>query len=145
MRIPLAAPSVGSNAIAYLAECVENSTVSTHGPFIGRFERAFADFVGVEDAMACVSGTAAIHLALLAAGVGAGDEVWVSDLTFIASANPVVYCAASVTFVDSEPDSWNIDPALVVHELGRRAQAGERLPKAIIPVDMVGHPADMAG
>jgi dTDP-4-amino-4,6-dideoxygalactose transaminase len=114
------------------------------GPFVPRFEQAFADFVGVSQAFACVNGTAALHLALLAAGVEAGDEVWVSDLTFIASANPALYCGASVTFVDSERESWNLDPDLVVEELSRRVAAGEQLPAAIIPVHMVGHPAQMS-
>src|SRR2546423_11324941 len=126
MRIPLSAPSIGRNAIAYLEECVENNTVSTMGPFVSRFEQAFAEFVGVDEAMACATGTAAIHLALLVAGVQAGDEVWGSDLTFIASANPAIYCGASVTFVDSEPESWNLDPGLVAEGPSRTVAVGER-------------------
>ena len=79
--------------------------------------------------MAVATGTAALHLALLVAGVERGDEVWVSDLTFIASANAADECGARITLVDSEADSWNLDPDVVVDELDRRAAAGRRSPR----------------
>ena len=90
-RIPLAEPTIGGNARRYLDECLSTNFVSSVGPFVDRFEEAFAAFVGARYAVACASGTAAIHLALLVLDIGAGDEVIVPSLTFVASANPVRY------------------------------------------------------
>jgi dTDP-4-amino-4,6-dideoxygalactose transaminase len=141
VRIPLSVPVLGGNASNYLHECVATNFVSTVGPFVSRFEGEFAEWVGSRFAVACSSGTAALHLALLGLDVGPGDEVWVSDLTFIASANPVRYCGADVILVDSESASWNLDPTLVVGELERRAGVGEQQPAVIIAVHLLGHPA----
>lgn len=143
-RLALAEPLIGGNAAAYLAECLETNYVSSLGPFVDRFEREFATAVGSRYAVACSSGTAALHVAFAALGVGAGDEVLVPTLTFVASANPVRYVGASPVLVDSEPRTLNMDPALVVEELDRRARAGERQPAAIEVVHLVGHPADLA-
>lgn len=143
-RIPLSVPELGGNARAYLAECIESNWVSSAGPFVSRFEREFAARVQSPHAVACSSGTAAIHLALLTLGVEPGDEVWVSDLTFIASANPVRYLGATVTLVDSEAQSWNLDPAVVVGELDARAARGDRMPAAIVAVHLLGHPPELA-
>src|SRR4029079_19353029 len=96
------------------------------------------------DAVATGAGAAALHLALVTAGVGPGDEVWASDLTFIASVNAVSYCGARVVLVDSETRSWQLDPDVVATESGRRAASGAPMPKAIVPVHMLGHPADLA-
>jgi len=142
-RIPLAEPSIGGNAAAYLAECLATNFVSSVGPFVGRFEREFADAIGVRHAVACASGTAAIHLALRVLDVGPGDEVLVPTLTFVASVNPISYERAVPVLVDSEPDTLNIDPMLVVEELDGRARAGRRQPAAIEVVHLVGHPADI--
>jgi pyridoxal phosphate-dependent aminotransferase EpsN len=98
--------------------------------------------VGAPHALALSSGTAALHLALLLAGVGPGDEVLVSTLTFSASANPIVYLGAKPVFVDSERISWNMDPALVCETIERKARQGQ-LPKAVIPVHLYGQSADM--
>jgi dTDP-4-amino-4,6-dideoxygalactose transaminase len=143
-RIPLCVPELGGNAASYLAECLATNWVSTVGPFVSRFEREFARRVQSPHAVACSTGTAAIHLALLALGVGTGDEVWVSDLTFIASANPARYCGATVTLIDSEPATWNLDPDVVVDELEERARRGDRMPAAIVAVHLLGHPARLA-
>lgn len=143
MTIALSEPTLGGNEARYLAECIESTYVSSVGPFVGRFEADFARRTGSRFAVACASGTAALHLALLAAGVRPGDEVMVSDLTFIASANAAVYCGAAVTLVDSERETWNIDPDLVVAELERRRAAGERQPAAIVAVHVLGQPAKM--
>ncbi len=143
-RIPLCIPELGGHAAAYMDECLRTNWVSSVGPFVSRFEREFAARVQSPYAVACASGTAAIHLALLALDVQPGDEVWVSDLTFIASANPARYCGASVTLVDSEIDTWNLDPDLVVDELQRRATRGERMPRAIVAVHLLGHPPKLA-
>ena len=142
-RLPLAEPSLGGNAAAYLAECVESTYVSSIGAFVDRFEREFADSVGSRFAVACNSGTAALHLAFTALGVGPGDDVLVPTLTFVASANPVRYLGATPVLTDSEPATLNMDPAIVVDELERRARAGLGQPRAIEVVHLVGHPADM--
>jgi len=140
-RIALAEPTIGGNAARYLQECIDTNFVSSVGPFVERFETEFAAAVGSRYAVACASGTAAIHLALRALGVGPGDEVLVPTLTFVASANPVVYVGATPVFVDAEAASFNLDPDLVVAELDRRARLGLRQPAAIEVVDLVGHPA----
>ncbi len=114
------------------------------GPDLPAFEAAVAAAVGATDAVAVVTGTAALHVALVTAGVVPGDEVWVSDLTFIASANAVSYAGARVTLVDSEARSWNLDPAVVAEEIDRRARTGAAMPRAIVPVHLLGHPADLA-
>ncbi len=142
-RIPLSEPSIGGNAAAYLAECLATNFVSSVGPFVGRFEREFADAVGARHAVACASGTAAIHLALRVLDVEPGDEVLVPTLTFVASANPVVYERAVPVLVDSEAATLNMDPALVVEELDRRAREGRRQPAAVEVVHLVGHPAEI--
>ena len=142
-RIPLAEPVIGGNALAYLRTCIETNYVSSVGPFVERFEQAFAAAVGARHAVACASGTAAIHLALRVLDVGRGDEVLVPTLTFVASANPVSYVGATPVLVDAEPRTYNMDPALVVAELDRRAAAGLRQPAAIEVVHLVGHPADL--
>ena len=123
-RLPLAEPSIGGNAAGYLAECLESTYVSSIGPFVDRFEREFADFVGSRFAVACNSGTAALHLAFTALGVGPGDEVLVPTLTFVASANPVRYLGGTPVLADSESATLNVDPSVVVDELERRARAG---------------------
>ncbi len=142
-RIPLAEPTIGGNAAAYLQECLATNYVSSVGPFVERFEREFAASVGSRFAIACASGTAAIHLAFRALGVGPGDDVLVPTLTFVASANPVRYQGATPILVDAEPATLNLDPGLVVEELDRRARLGRRQLAAIEVVHLVGHPADM--
>ncbi len=143
-RIFLAEPSIGGNAAAYLTECLTTNFVSSVGPFVSRFEREFADAVGARFAVACASGTAAIHLALRVLDVGPGDDVLLPTLTFVASANPVAYERAIPVLVDSEARTLNMDPDLVVSELERRAREGRRQPAAIEVVHLVGHPADLA-
>lgn len=141
--IPLAEPYLQGNELAYLEECLRTNWVSSVGPFVERFEREFAAFVGSRFAVACSSGTAALHVALRVLGVGPGDEVLVPTFTFIASANAVAYQGGRVTFVDSEPTTWNMDPSLVAAEIGRRAAAGLPMPKAIEVVHLLGHPAEI--
>lgn len=141
-RIALAEPTIGGNAARYLEECLATNMVSSVGPFVERFETAFAEAVGARYAVAVASGTAAIHLALLVLDVGPGDEVLVPTLTFVASLNPVRYVGASPVLVDSEAETWNLSPSRIADELERRARAGERQPAAIEIVHLVGHPAD---
>ena len=142
-RIPLSEPSIGGNAGTYLQACLETNFVSSVGPFVERFEREFAAAVGARYAVACSSGTAAIHLALLVLDVSPGDDVLVSDLTFVASVNPIVQTGGRPVLVDAERSTYDLDPDLVVAELDRRARVGERQPAAIEVVHLVGHPADI--
>lgn len=140
-RIALAEPSIGGNAARYLEECLRTNFVSSVGPFVGRFETAFAEAVGARHAVACSSGTAAIHLAMHVLDIGPGNEVLVPTLTFVASANPIRYVGATPVLVDSEAATSNLDPDLVVEELEARARAGRRQPVAIEVVHLLGHPA----
>lgn len=112
------------------------------GPQLDQFERQFCEYTGAKHAVALSSGTAAIHLALLTVGIGAGDEVLVSSLTFSGSVNPIMYLGAKPVFVDSEPASWNMDPNLLEEFLRSRSVSG-KLPKAVIPVHLYGQSADM--
>lgn len=139
-RIALAEPVIGGNAARYLEECLQTNFVSSVGPFVGRFEDAFARAVGARHAVACSSGTAAIHLALSVLDVGPGDEVLVPTLTFVASVNPIAYVGATPILVDSEMATYDMDPDLVVAELDARARAGRRQPAAIEVVHLLGHP-----
>jgi aminotransferase in exopolysaccharide biosynthesis len=141
-RIALHEPWLIGNAERYLLECLATNYVSSVGPFVTRFEEEFAAFVGARHAVATCNGTAAIHTALCVLGVGRGDEVLASTFTFIASVNPIRYQGASAVLIDSEPRTWNMDPALVSAELEARAAAG-CLPKAVLVVHLYGHPADM--
>lgn len=135
-RIPVAAPVIGGNEKAYVVDCLESTWISSTGEYVQRFETGFAEFCGVEHAISCSNGTTALHLALLALGVGPGDEVIVPTLTFVATANAVTYCGARPVFVDAEPETWNIDPRLIEAKVTRRT-------RGIIAVHLFGHPADM--
>ena len=141
VRIPLAEPSIGALEIEYVTDAVRSGYVSSIGPYVTRFEQEFAAAVGAEHAVACASGTAALHVALKVLGVGAGDEVAVADFTFIGSVNPVVYQGAEPLFVDSERATWNIDPELLIEHLSGRLSRGEALPKAVEVVHVLGQPA----
>jgi dTDP-4-amino-4,6-dideoxygalactose transaminase len=141
-RVRLSEPTIGPPEIEAATRAVAAGEL-TFGPDLPAFEAGLAAAVGAEGAVAVSTGTAALHLALIVAGVERDDEVWVSDLTFIATANAAHECGARITLVDSEPDSWNLDPGVVVEELDRRAAAGARQPAAIVPVHLLGHPADL--
>jgi len=141
MSVPLSEPSLRGREQEYLRHCLETGWVSSAGPFVERFEQTFASGVGSPHAVACASGTAALHLAMRAAGVERGDEVWVSTLTFVASVNPVVYAGGTPVLVDSDPATWNLDVELVLEQLECRRRAGLKLPKAIEVVHIVGIPA----
>ncbi len=127
---------------ALVAEAFASNWIAPLGPFVARFEEEFAARVGVAHALALSSGTAALHLALMEAGVGPGDEVLVSTFTFAATINPILYLGATPVLIDSEPVSWNMDPELLAAVLDRRAAAG-RLPRAVLIVHLYGQCADM--
>lgn len=150
--IPLAVPHLGGNEWAYVKECLDTNWVSSVGSFVERFEAMVAAALEVPHAVATVNGTSALHIALKLAGVEAGDEVVVSDLTFIAPANAVRYLGAWPTFVDAEPKHWQMDPQKLSDFLRRDcAYAGGRLRNrhtgrrvaAIVPVHILGHPCDL--
>jgi perosamine synthetase len=134
--IPIASPDLSGNESTYVNECLTSTWISSVGHFITDFEAGFAAVAGTRHAVATNNGTTALHLALAAVGVGPGDEVIVPALTYIASANTVVYCGATPVFADVEPDTLNLDPADIEHRITPRT-------KAIIPVHLYGHPADM--
>lgn len=141
-RIFLSPPHMSGAEFAYVKEAFESNWLAPLGPHVDAFETEFADAVGVDHALALASGTAALHLALICSGVEAGDEVFVSTLTFAGSVFPIRYVGARPVFVDSELRSWNMDPALLENELGRRAQ-GAQLPKAVVLVHLYGQCADI--
>ncbi len=124
-----------------LLAAFDSNWIAPLGPEVDRFEREFAAAVGVGHAAALSSGTAALHLALLLLGVGPGDEVVTSTLTFAATANAIRYCGAAPVFLDSETRTWNMDPALLAEELDACARRG-KLPRAVIVVDIYGQCAD---
>src|SRR5581483_301487 len=136
VHLPVAEPFLGDEELRYVAECVQTGWVSSAGKFVRRFEELFAELFEVEHAVAVSNGTTALHLALLALGIGPGDEVIVPALTFVATANAVTYCGATPVFADSEPTTWNIDPELAAAAVTPRT-------KAIVAVHLYGHPADL--
>lgn len=140
-RYLLSPPNVGPEERALLLEGFDSGWIAPVGPQLDQFEAEFAARVGAEEAVALSSGTAALHLGLLLAGVRAGDEVVVPTLTFIASASPARYLGATPVFVDSERATWNIDPGLLEDLLSSRAAEG-RLPAAVVVVDVLGQCAD---
>ncbi|MBM2623290.1 aminotransferase class I/II-fold pyridoxal phosphate-dependent enzyme [Actinoplanes sp. LDG1-06] len=140
-RIWLSPPDVGELERKLLLEAFDSNWVAPVGPDLDAFEAQVAEIVGVRHAVALSSGTAALHLALVAAGVRTGDTVLVPSFTFAATANAVMYLGARPVFLDSTTESWNVDPALVTEELKRRCAKG-RPPRAVIAVDMYGQCAD---
>lgn len=140
-RIYLSPPHMGPQERELLLQAFDSNWIAPLGPEVDAFEHEFAAQVGVEHAVALSSGTAALHLALQVVGVGAGDEVLVPSLTFIATANAVRYLGARPIFVDSDRASWNVDPQLVADELEDRVRQG-RKPSAVIAVDVFGQCAD---
>ncbi len=135
-RIPVASPSLNGNEEKYVSDCLESGWISSVGKYVSEFEEKFASFCSIKHAITCSNGTVALHLALLALGIKQGDEVIVPTLTYIATANAVTYCGARPIFIDSEPQTWNIDPALIEKSITTKT-------KGIIVVHLYGHPADM--
>jgi pyridoxal phosphate-dependent aminotransferase EpsN len=140
-RTYLSVPHMGEAEERYVREAFASNWLSTVGPNIDAFERAFSARIGLP-AVALASGTAAMHLGLRLLGVGAGDEVLVSDLTFVASVNPIAYLGARPVFVDSDPGTWMMSPALLAEALADRARRG-RTPRAVVVVHLYGQSADM--
>ena len=139
-RIYLSPPDIGSDEQALVAEAFASNWIAPLGPQVDAFEREFAHCVGAEHAVALSSGTAALHLALRLLGIGPGDEVLCSTLTFVASANPIVYERGTPVFLDCERESWNLDPNILADAL--RARSG-RLPKALVLAHLYGQSANL--
>lgn len=135
-RISVAAPCLDGKEREYVLECMDTTWISSVGRFISEFEKAFADYCGVRNAIACNNGTTALHLALVALDIGPGDEVIVPSLTYIASANAVTYCGATPVLIDNDPGTFNLDPAKLEALITPRT-------KAIMPVHLYGQVCDM--
>jgi perosamine synthetase len=150
--IPLAVPEIRGNEWRYVKECLDSNWVSSVGSYVDRFEQMMAQQTGTKHGVATVSGTAALHVALLAAGVQPEDEVLVSTLTFIAPVNAIRYVGAWPVFIDAEPNYWQMDPARVAEFLERDCRQSDgglynrrtgRRVTAVIPVHILGHPVDL--
>ncbi len=134
-QVPVSVPYLGGNELKYVSDCIDSGWVSSQGHYVKRFEKMFGDYCSAF-AVTTSSGTAALHLALVALGIGAGDEVIVPDITFAASANVVVHCGATPIFVDVSKKTWTMNPMLLEELITERT-------RAIMPVHLYGHPCDM--
>lgn len=141
-RIFLSSPHMSGNEQKYINEAFETNWIAPLGPNVDAFEKEIAAYTGVNEAAAVSSGTAAIHLALSLLGVDKGDTVFCSTLTFIASANPILYLGAEPVFIDSEPETWNMSPQ-ALEKAFREAASNGKLPKAVIVVNLYGQSANM--
>ena len=134
--VPVYEPSITDRELAYVTEAVKSGWISSIGEYIVEFERKFAGFIGVKYALTVSNGTSALHLALASLSITHDHEVIVPDFTFIATANAVTYTGAKPVFADIDPQHWCIDPEDIVHKITPYT-------KAIIPVHVYGHPAEM--
>ena len=135
-HIPVAQPALVGNEREYVLDCIDSNWISSQGKYIRLFEESFAELCHTKHAITCTNGTIALHLALLALDIRPGDEVIVPTLTYIATANAVLYCGGTPTFVDCDPETWNIDPVQLAEKITPRT-------RAIIVVHLYGHPCDM--
>ncbi len=135
-KITMANPVLNGNEKKYLDECVDTGWVSANGRFVKEFEEKFAEFCGTKYAISCCNGTMSLHLCLLGLGIGPGDEVIMPTLTYVATANCVAYCGAKPVFVDSDPETFNIDVNKIEEKITRHT-------KAIMPVHLYGLSCDM--
>jgi len=135
-RLPVTTPSLSGNELKYVIDCIETVWISSQGDYIDKFQDAFAAYHGGGEALSTSSGTTALHLALVALGIGVGDEVIVPNISFGASANVVIHAGAKPVFVDIDPETWTLDVHALEGVLTSRT-------KAIMPVHLYGHPCDM--
>jgi perosamine synthetase len=136
-RIPVYQPSLDGNEKRYVMDCLDSTWISSKGKYIAEFEQQFAEYIGVRHAVAVTNGTVALHLALLALGIGDGDEVIVPTLTYIASVNAIRYTGATPVFADSDRKYWQLDPESIKRCVTPRT-------KAIMPVHLYGCACDMS-
>ncbi len=141
-RIFLSAPDISGRERELVSEAFDSNYVAPAGPMLSRFEADMCVYTGIKHAVALTSGTAALHLALRLAGVGKGDEVWTSSMTFVGGVSPITYLAARPVFFDLAPHSWAIDCDLLEEELIKAAKSG-KLPKVILPTDLYGQSCDL--
>jgi perosamine synthetase len=134
--IPVCEPLLGGKEAEYVLDCVNSNWISSQGKYIGLFEEKFAGYCECKYGITTTSGTTALHLALLACGIGPGDEVIIPTYTMIATAYAVIYTGASLVLVDSEPETWNIDISKIEEKITHKT-------RAILPVHIYGHPCDM--
>jgi len=151
-KIPLSEPWISGNEWQYIKRCLDTNWVSSAGAYVESFENYMADYLGKKQAVACVNGTSALHIALLIAGIQPQDEVIVPALTFIAPASAVRYCGAWPVFMDVMPDTWQMDPVKVKDFLMNECKLNGgnlvnkntgRKVKAVLPVHILGYPCDM--
>ncbi|MCD4794175.1 MAG: aminotransferase class I/II-fold pyridoxal phosphate-dependent enzyme [Bacteroidales bacterium] len=141
-KIWLSSPHMSGNEIKYINDAFENNWIAPLGPNVDGFEKDLQNYLNIDYAAALSSGTAALHLALILLDVKRDDEVIVSSFTFSASVNPIIYQSAKPIFIDSEKDTWNMDPQLLEDAIKSRINKGKK-PKAIIVVHLYGMPAKM--
>ncbi len=142
-RIFLSPPHMGNFELSFIKKAFESNYIAPLGPMVDAFEREFSEKIGAPHAVALSSGTAAMHLALKILGVGPGDEVIASSLTFIGSVTPIVFQGATPVFIDSDKGSWNMDLQLLAEEL-EACQRREKMPKAVVPTEIYGQCIDLA-
>ncbi len=141
-RIYLSSPHMSGEEIKYIEDAFATNWIAPLGPHVDAFERELAEYLGVKGAAALSSGTAAIHLAMILLGVGRGDRVICSSLTFAATANPILYQGAEPVFIDADPQSWNMSVGALERALVDAEREGQ-LPKAVICVNLYGQSADL--
>ena len=140
-RIFLSPPHLGSEELSFVRQAFDSNYIAPLGPQVNAFEKEFSEYTGIEHCVAVSSGTAAMHLVLRELGVGPGDEVIGSSLTFVGSISPAIFLGATLVFVDCDPITWNMDPDLLAKALETAKQRGN-LPKAVVPTDLYGQCAD---
>ena len=136
MFIPVYQPELSGNEKKYVNECLDTNWISAKGRFVNEFEQKTAEFLGVKHAVSVCNGTVALHLALMALGIGEGDEVILPSLTYVASANAVTYTGATPVFADSLKETWQIDPADIERKITKHT-------RAIMVVHLYGQPCEM--
>lgn len=137
IQFPLYQPSLSGKEKEYVNQCIDSTWISSKGKFVQLFEKKFAEYIGVKYSVSICNGTAALHTALLATGIKPGDEVIVPTFTYIASVNSIKYCGASPVFIDSDPETWQLDSNLIEEKISDKS-------KAIMAVHLYGHPCDMS-
>jgi len=135
-KYPVYQPSLKGNEKKYVNDCLDTNWLTWQGKYVKEFEQNFARYIGVNYAASTCNATVALHLALVALGIGPDDEVIVPTLTYVASVNAIVYCGAKPVFADSLPDTWQLDPADVRRKISPKT-------KAIMAVHIYGHPCEM--
>jgi perosamine synthetase len=135
-KYPVYQPSLTGNEKKYVNECLDSTWISSKGKFVGLFEEKFASYIGIQHAATVSNGTVALHLALLALGIGAGDEVIVPTLTYIASVNAIAYTGATPVFVDSLADTWQMDPEDVARKITPKT-------RGVMAVHLYGHACNL--